>query len=109
MIIKYQFYEACPLVAITGTTGLVPYTLIKSLQPISNLGEGRFHLLVPYLRMSLNNFIFMIGYQDSSPDDGHQKTCCADSSVHLKLGIRQLGCGGYSTTNFFLFGIFLQF
>ena len=43
---------ACCLLAIAGTTSLVPCHVVKSLQLIWRLGTWRFHLQVPYLQMS---------------------------------------------------------
>ena len=57
------------LAAISGTTKLVPYHSVKSLQLIWRWGTCRFHLQVPHLQMSWSNLIMIRRYQDRSPSN----------------------------------------
>ena len=57
--------------AITGTTILVPYLEVKSLQLIWRSGTRRWNLRVPDLQMNCR-LDYMIGYQDSNPSNGYQ-------------------------------------
>ena len=55
------------LVAITGTTILVSYLYVKSLQLLWRLGTGRFHLRVPNLHMSCRELITWQGTRIVAP------------------------------------------
>ena len=63
------------LVAIYGTTILLPNLYAKLLQHIWRSGSGRFHLPEPDLQMCCSDLRRMKGYQDSNPGNGHQVTC----------------------------------
>ena len=54
------------LAAITEAIKLVPYHLIKSLQPIRRLGTSRWNVLEPYHQMNCSDWTALIGYQDTS-------------------------------------------
>ena len=54
--------------AITGTTNLVPYFWVKSLQFIWRSGTRRFYLRVPTLQMYCR-LDYKTGYRDSSPSN----------------------------------------
>ena len=56
--------RACHLVAITGTTKLVPYHLVKTLQLIRRSGTRRWNLRVPGHQMSCRELRWMRRYQD---------------------------------------------
>ena len=61
-----------PLVPIAGTTKLVPYHLIKSLQLIWRRGTSRFYLLVPHLQVSYSDLTGMIRFRIDSSSNGLQ-------------------------------------
>ena len=58
------------LVAIAGTTILVPCHVVKTLQLIRRSGTRRWNLRVPDLQMSYSDLTLKIGHQDSSPSNG---------------------------------------
>ena len=60
------------LVGIVGTNILVSCHLVKSRQLIWRLGTRRWNLRVPNLQMNCSDLSLKIGYQGSSPSNGHQ-------------------------------------
>ena len=69
-----------PSTHLVWTTTLSPNLQVKSLQLIWRLDTCRWNLWVPDLQMSCSDLTRMIGYQDSSPSNGHQGTC----PVHMQ-------------------------
>ena len=67
MVGQYSVYRTrhVNLVVISGTTKLVLYRLVKSLQLIWRSGTRRWNLRVPNLQMSCSNMIRMRWCQDS--------------------------------------------
>ena len=74
------------VVVITGTTVLVPYHLVTSLQLIWR--SSRCHQQVPNLQMKCSDLTGMRGYQDSSPSNSHQVTCLDEIFVLTLLMLR---------------------
>ena len=58
--------------AIIGTSSLVPYLLVKSLQLFGRLGTRRWNLRVPSFQMSCSDLTWIRGYQVNSSSNGCQ-------------------------------------
>ena len=70
------WYSACggknlALVAISRTTELVPYHLVKSLQLIWRLGTRKLNLRILDLEVSCSDLTRIGGYQDDASNNGH--------------------------------------
>ena len=85
--------------AIIGTTLLVPYLWIKSLQLIWKSGFLRFNLRVPALQMNCSDLDNMAGYQDSSTSNDRQVASvivCDVPAILVEGGVSYYGMSGYS-------------